>query len=173
MNIIKDFSNHEIHKILNLKVYEDKKSTIKDIIIQSDDFQEDVKTFSILDKNISEDQIAFLWAYRIYLTVKKVLSEKNINGSVRYEDLDYAVAISIATNHYIDPDEHNITTMQDILLCADDVLNDVGKHPDFIEGGKLVGKSPIWKDLMAEAEWEVSSKYAHQIYLQIEEAIKK
>lgn len=170
MDIIKDFTTAQKQKILNLRVYEDKKTTIRDIVSQSDDVKEDYVTYKTLNPNILEDDINFLWAYRIYLAVKRALKAHHIDEPVRYEDLGYLVGLAIVTNYYIDPDEHNITLMQDILLSAEDIDKEVKEHPDFIKGCELVNKSPIWKDLMAEAEWDIVSKYAYQIYLQIEES---
>lgn len=96
---------------------------------------------------------------------------------MKFEDLSYLQKIRMVGS-YIDTDEEHggITVPEDIFLQCDFIKEEVHKHPDFIAGVELAqarGCPYTWKDMMQEAENEISAKWMFRVYLKVKEVLNK
>lgn len=87
-----------------------------------------------------------------------------------YDDLSPSLQVAIAESGYIDGE--GMTFLTDILLQAEEINEEVKQHPQYIKALEFVDKNPVWKDLMGDAEREVSAKWAYLIYLHVKNIVE-
>lgn len=88
----------------------------------------------------------------------------------KFEELSYSQQLDIAHTWI---NEEDAVTVVELFTQIDEVYDEVLVHPDYLTALPLVDKDAVWKMHMAEAEMDVSARWAYKIYLHVKSVLEK